>query len=110
MSTAMRIVSAAAFGLVRYYKRRPFRPARKTVFMVMSASTGGIETLLYTCSFAANEAGRSSSLHLTNSGEVHALYPGERDQFTAGPAASIQSPVESRIVFQRNSSSGPTVL
>ena len=36
------------------------------------------------------------------SGEVRVLYPGGKDQFTAGPGIAVATPVQSRIAFQRD--------
>jgi len=46
--------------------------------------------------------GTNQLVAFDESGEVRTLYRTSGDQFSAGPAAAIQSPVESEIVFQRD--------
>ena len=54
--------------------------------------------------------GRDDLVAFDESGEVRVLYPGERDRFTAGPGAAVQTPVESRIEFRRDSGDRLTAL
>ena len=44
------------------------------------------------------------------SGDVRVLYPMDRDRFFSGPGAAVQSSVESRIEFQRDSAGNVTSL
>src|ERR1041385_5964364 len=48
--------------------------------------------------------GKPQLVAFDEAGEVRALYPVGTDQFTAGSAAAIAAPVESKIAFQRNTS------
>jgi uncharacterized protein len=54
--------------------------------------------------------GRDELVAFDESGEVRVLYPGERDRFAAGPGAAVQTPVESRIEFRRDSGDRITAL
>jgi hypothetical protein len=47
--------------------------------------------------------GANQLVAFDESGEVRALYPSERDVFSAGRAAALPKPVESRVRFQRDS-------
>jgi hypothetical protein len=53
---------------------------------------------------------RDELVAFDESGDVRVLYPGERDRFSAGPGAAVQTPVESRIEFRRDSSDRITAL
>jgi uncharacterized protein len=48
--------------------------------------------------------GKNELVAFDESGEVRTLYPTNRDQFFAGPGAALNTPVESRIEFQRDGS------
>ena len=48
--------------------------------------------------------GKPQLVAFDENGELRALYPVGTDEFTAGAAAAIPTPVESRIKFQRNAS------
>src|SRR5690348_10120628 len=48
--------------------------------------------------------GTNQLVAFRESGEVRTLYQADRDQFFAGPAAAVQSPVESEITFRRDAS------
>jgi hypothetical protein len=48
--------------------------------------------------------GTNQLVAFRETGEVRALYQSNRDQFFAGPAAAVQSPVESEITFRRDAS------
>ena len=54
--------------------------------------------------------GRDELVAFDETGEVRVLYPGERDRLSAGPGAAVQTPVESRIEFRRDSSDRITAL
>lgn len=58
----------------------------------------------------AELTGQPQLVAFDEDGEVRALYPAGTDQFTAGAAAGIATPVESRITFQREASGGVVSL
>jgi uncharacterized protein len=101
MSIATRTVSAAVIGLaVLQVQILPSRQ-ENTLDEYVGVYEWDRNAFVY-LQLWSELTGTKQLVAFDESGEVHALYPDERDRFTAGPAAAIQSPVESRIVFQRD--------
>ncbi len=55
-------------------------------------------------------AGRDQLVAFEEAGEVRTLYPSGEDRFHAGPGAAVESPVESRVAFDRNAAGAITAF
>src|SRR5262249_9613968 len=103
MWTVMRIVLVAAFALAVLQAQALPSSEENSLHDYVGVYTWDRNAFVY-FQLWGELSGTKQLVAFDESGELHSLYPGERDQFTAGPAAAVQSPAESRIVFQRDSS------
>src|SRR5215470_4862410 len=103
MWTVMRIVLVAAFALAVLQAQALPSSEENSLHDYVGVYMWDRNAFVY-FQLWGELSGTKQLVAFDESGELHSLYPGERDQFTAGPAAAVQSPAESRIVFQRDSS------